>query len=101
MDLRAVNYYWKNDEYPEMNFNSQAQIGVIAQELGEVIPELVRSGANGYKSVDYAKLSVVLMEAVKEQQEIIEELDKRVSNLEVLERQVEELKVLISQGTEK
>lgn len=38
---------------------------------------------------------------VLEQHEIIEELDKRVSNLEVLERQVEELKVLISQGTEK
>ncbi len=45
----------------------QRSIGVIAQEIEAVFPELVvTSGQEGYKAVEYAKLTSVLIEAVKE-----------------------------------
>jgi len=47
---------------------------VIAQDVEKVIPEIVHTAENGYKSVEYAKLVAVLIEAVKEQQAQIDEL---------------------------
>lgn len=51
-------------------------IGLIAEDVGEVIPEVVAYEANGVdaKSVDYARLVAVLIEGMKEQQKQIEEL---------------------------
>jgi len=45
-----------------------------------VIPELVNTAADGYKSVAYANLVAVLIEAVKEQQKQIEALERRISS---------------------
>ena len=47
-------------------------LGFIAQEMEQVIPALVVENAEGYKSVDYSSMTAVLMEAMKEQQTIIE-----------------------------
>ena len=66
--LRGVSYDWKQAEFPQKNFEAKHQIGLIAQELEKVYPELVNTDAEGYKSVDYSKLVAVLIEAVKEQQ---------------------------------
>ena len=49
-------------------------IGVIAQEVEKVFPEIVDTRDSGYKAVDYQKLSAVLIEAVKELKTEIEEL---------------------------
>ena len=54
----------------------------FAQEVEKVYPELVQSPANGYKSVDYTKLTAVLIEAVKELKKENETLKKRVEALE-------------------
>ncbi|WP_267402093.1 MULTISPECIES: tail fiber domain-containing protein [unclassified Chryseobacterium] len=57
-------------------------IGVIAQELKEVIPELVVGNENeGLLSVDYSKLSLILINGMKEQQKEIEELKSQVKQL--------------------
>ncbi len=77
--LRGVYYDWKRNEFPERNFNNKKQIGVIAQEVEKEFPELVNTGEDGYKSVDYTKLTPILIEAIKEQQKIIEELQKQNS----------------------
>ena len=53
-------------------------IGVIAQEVENILPELVSTDNNGYKAVDYTKLTPVLIEAMKEQQAIIDSQDKRL-----------------------
>ena len=50
------------------------QVGVLAQELEQVLPELVNTGSDGYKAVNYAQLTPVLIEAIKEQQQQIEAL---------------------------
>ena len=55
---------------------------VIAQEVEEVLPEVVSEDNEGYKSVDYSKLTPLLIEAIKAQQAQIEELKERIETLE-------------------
>jgi len=55
---------------------------VVAQEVEEIFPELVRTDADGYKSVDYAKLTPILLEAVKELNRTNEMLLARLARLE-------------------
>lgn len=93
--LRGVQFEWRTDQFEEMNFQEGKHIGVIAQEVEQVIPELVTTGADGYKSVEYTKLVAVLVEAMKEQQQImakqeatIEDLVARVSVLEKKENKM-------------
>ncbi len=78
--LRGVKYNWINDESGKFN-PDEPQIGFIAQEVEKVIPELVRTDPQGDKSVNYSKLTVVLLEALKEQQVMIEELQREVELL--------------------
>ena len=80
--LRGVSYKWKQDEFPEMNFPSGRQIGLIAQEVESVVPEVVNTANDGYKSIDYARLIAVMTEAIKTQQEQIENLKSRIEDLE-------------------
>ncbi len=61
--------------------------GVVAQEVEEVLPELVQTREDGYKAVKYEKLVAVLIEGMKEQQTRIETLEDRISVLEQLLRQ--------------
>ena len=51
-------------------------LGVIAQEVQAVCPELVHERENGFLAVDYVKLTAVLIEAVKELSEKVSELSK-------------------------
>ncbi len=73
--LQGVSYDWKAD--------GKHDIGLIAEEVGKVIPEVVAYEDNGVdaKSVDYARLVAVLIEAVKEQQKKITELETFVKSL--------------------
>ena len=64
--LQGVNYDWRQDEFPSMNFGHGRQVGVIAQDVEKVVPEIVSTGTNGYKSVAYDRLGPILIEAVKE-----------------------------------
>jgi hypothetical protein len=64
--LKGVNYYWKAAEFPEKQFSEKQQIGFIAQELEKIYPEMVITDKDGYKSVDYSRLTPVLVEAIKE-----------------------------------
>ena len=80
--LRGVSFEWKRSEFADHNFPAGEQIGVIAQEIEEVVPGIVTDDLNGYKSVDYAKLVPILIEAVKEQQRTIEAQNARLANLE-------------------
>lgn len=52
-------------------------IGVVAQELEEVLPELVLTDEEGMKSVNYAQITGLLIEAVKELSAKVEELEKK------------------------
>ena len=80
--INGVSYAW-NDEYlkdKELDgyFVREREVGVIAQEIEEVLPELVATRDNGYKAVKYDRLVALLIEAVKEQQQQIDELKAKL-----------------------
>ena len=83
LSLRGVTYDWKVDEFPAKNFTEQEQLGVIAQEVEAFFPQIVLTDLNGFKSVDYGKLTAVLIEAVKDQQ-------SQIAQLQQSERQMNE-----------
>jgi acyl-[acyl carrier protein]--UDP-N-acetylglucosamine O-acyltransferase len=64
--IRGVHYHWVDAAQPQSR-----QVGVIAQEIQAVYPELVKEGGNGYLSVDYPKLTAVLIQSVKELKTLI------------------------------
>jgi hypothetical protein len=66
MKLSGYRFDWKEDKNRLLNIKED--IGVIAQEVEQVFPELARTGDNGNMSVRYQGLTAVLIEAVKEQQ---------------------------------
>jgi len=77
--INAVYYKWDKEKYPNLVVSNEREIGVIAQDVEKVFPELVKTDDKGFKSVNYAKLSAVLLQVVKEQQERIENLEKKYS----------------------
>jgi hypothetical protein len=82
--IRGVNFNWRASEFPDKKFSDEQQVGFIAQELKEVLPELVSQGSDGYYSVDYSRLTPVLVEAVKEQQKEITSLKAEMQELKRL-----------------
>lgn len=81
--LRGVSYTWNDGSR-----KGEREIGVIAQEVEQVVPEIVHEkklpfvGDETYKTVDYEKLVALLIESNKEQQDIISQLEERIIDLE-------------------
>ena len=69
--INGVNYNWIDP-----NKDQSLQMGVIAQEVQAVMPELINERNDGYLSVNYSGMNGVLIEAIKEQQVIIEHQQK-------------------------
>jgi hypothetical protein len=80
--IRGVEFDWL-DDIENFNPKHKHETGVIAQEIEEVIPDAVSPAPfnEEYKTVDKEKIVALLIEAIKEQQEQIEELKEEVSSL--------------------
>jgi hypothetical protein len=65
--LSGYTYSYKSDEFKEKRFDDRTQIGLIAQEVKEVFPELIREDDKGYYAVNYQGMIPVLLEVLKEQ----------------------------------
>lgn len=70
--MQGVCYQWKQEEFQEKQFSQNSQIGFIGQEVENICPEVVFTDSEGYKSLDYSRLTPVLVEAIKQQQQLIE-----------------------------
>lgn len=83
--VRGVSFDW-NKTYAAMGRSSgHREIGVIAQEVEAVFPELITQwGDEGYRAVDYGRLTGVLIEALKELRAENAKLEQRVETLENL-----------------
>jgi len=96
LKIRGVNYFWKTKEFPERNFTNDKQVGFIAQELEKIYPEFVFTDKNGYKSVDYSRLTPVLVEAIKELTHIVDSQKSEMNSMKkenaVIKSDVENLK---------
>ena len=81
--LRGVSFDWRED--------GKHDIGLIAEEVGEVVAEVVAYEENGSdaKSVDYARLVPLLVEAIKEQQEVIRKQQAALTELSARMAKVE------------
>lgn len=75
LQLNGYNYNWI-----DKNRDPALQTGVIAQEVQQLFPNLVKEDAKGMLSVNYSGLVPVLIEAIKEQQKQIDELKKIISH---------------------
>ena len=78
MQLNGVFYDLRSNEFPQMQFETKEQVGLIAQNVEQVLPNVVYTGNDGYKGVDYTKLVPLLIEAIKEQQKQIDEQRKMI-----------------------
>ena len=99
----GYHYNFRVDEFPSQNFDTVAQIGFIAQELNEVLPQLVSQNDSGYYSVNYIKVVPVLVMAMKEQQAIIKaqkkEIAKEKAENESQKAEIENLKAEASNSS--
>jgi hypothetical protein len=97
--LNCYTYNWRTTEFPEMKFDDGIQIGLVAQEVENLFPELVRTDEDGFKAVAYDKLSAVLLQGIKEQQKEIEsvkvENQKIKSELQLLRDELEQFKSMV------
>jgi hypothetical protein len=86
--LRGVTYDMKK-EHKEKGLGEGLQVGVIAQEVEKVYPELVITNPEtGYKAVDYSKFTPILIQAIKEQQRVIDtHQTEQTAMKELLEQQ--------------
>jgi hypothetical protein len=74
MALRGVTYNWKDSTAP------RRMMGMIAQEVLEIVPELVfQNKSDGYYGINYGETSGLLIEAIKAQQHLIQEIKNELS----------------------
>ena len=75
MSLNGVTYDWKQ--------SGNKDIGFIAQEVEEILPFIVHTNEKtDYKSMDYSRITPILVEAIQEQQKMIDNLKKKINELE-------------------
>lgn len=89
--LKPSTYFFRNGEFKDMNLPEGRHYGLIAQELQQVIPDLVvqqhfqnndKSSQLDYLSVNYNELIPILIKGMQEQQAKIDELESRLKALE-------------------
>ncbi len=96
VQLNGYSYNWKDD-----NADPSLQIGLLAQELQKVYPQLVKENDKGMLSVNYNGMIPVLLEAIKEQQLIIQRqqlsAEKQQNIAEKQQAEINELKKMMQQ----
>lgn len=73
-----MKYVWRRDDYPDRNFDARKQLGFIAQEVETVLPEIVETDQNGWKSIHYSQVAALLVEAIKKLEAEISVLKEKV-----------------------
>ena len=82
LKINGVTFDWKpltEEQKIYIHGNEGHDVGVIAQEIEKVLPEVVTTRDNGYKAVKYEKIVALLIEAIKEQQSEIDQLKDKIN----------------------
>ncbi len=75
--IGGYSFTWNEEK---QNIYKGKDYGVIAQEIEEILPELVGTRENGFKAVKYDKLVSLLIEGIKDLSKQVEELKEKVNN---------------------
>ena len=79
--LRPVTYNWRGTDVKSKGWKSE-EVGFIADEVAEVLPQIVQRGLDGKaQGIDYSKLTAVLTQAVKNQDQEIQDLKAQLSKV--------------------
>ena len=92
MKMNGIYYNWNTKQFMGKGFTDARQIGFSAQEIEKLFPEIVQKDAAGYLAVDYSRLTPILVEALKEQQQQINKQQKQIARQE---ERLDELKKLV------
>lgn len=82
--LQPVHFYWRHDEFPAKRFGQRESYGLVAQDVEQVLPELVVTDADGYKAVNYSQLPLLAIQAIKELTDRNIALEQRIAALEAV-----------------
>jgi len=92
--LNAYHFYWNQENEFSKGMSPDLQVGLLAQDVEKIFPELVKTDPSGYKSLDYLKMIPLVIEALKEQGITIE---SQRTELEEMRKEVNLLKTMISE----
>jgi len=87
--ISGYTYYWKDNYRP-----TRKQVGLIAQEVQEVLPDLVQEDEEGMLQLDYISLIPLLVEALKEERK---ERENQQRKYDILEKKIINIERLIKQ----
>ena len=75
-------YYTANEKAQEYGYEADKKVGLSAQEVEAVLPEIIKEApiGDGYKTVDYAKVVPLLVEAIKDLSKELEEVKKQLNH---------------------
>lgn len=90
--LQPRHFYWRISDFPSKGFGAERETGLIAQEVEQVLPELVTTDENGFKAINYSRLPLLTIQAIKEQQDLIEAQQKENAELK---KEVDALKAVV------
>ena len=89
--LRGVSFEWIDP----LKYSAGAQIGFIAQEAKNVLPEVVNKNGD-YYSMQYAPVTALLVEAIKELKKENDILKEKILKIDELQAEIDALKILVS-----
>jgi hypothetical protein len=99
--LQPVYYVWRSEEFPNRHFGNSQNYGLIAQDVEQVLPELVTTADDGFKAVDYSGLPLVTIQAVKDLKLEVTDLKSGANDLksenDALKRRVAELERVVKE----
>jgi|TARA_R110001632_G_C11279188_1_gene411683 hypothetical protein len=82
LSINVTEYDW-NEKYTGYDFLKEREqlhsIGMIAQEISEIFPEVVYRRDDGYLAIKYFKLNALIIEAIKNHQVFIEDIEEQIN----------------------
>ena len=91
MKVQPIYYDWKEADH-DKGFGNERQLGFSAQELEQYFPEMVHTSGDGYKGINYSRMTPVLVQVVNE---LKKENDEKQRQIDELQRKIEELFQLV------
>lgn len=77
LSIDAIDFEWNNNQSTYTGID----IGLIAQQVEVIAPEIVETRKNGYKAIKYEKIVPILIGAIQDQQKLIDEMEREIEEL--------------------